>query len=116
MRSGWAEMPADKHNSHNRAVELQFRSRRIVVVLTDGREISVPLKFYPTLQSATARDRLRWQVIGKGQGFHWAKLDLDLSTEGMLQGLRESIPKPVRRRPSTAKTGGPTAKRRVEMV
>lgn len=98
------------------AVELRFDVDRVIVALKDQREISVPLQFYPTLQHASVKDREAWTMIGKGQGFHWAKLDLDLSTEGMLQGLREAIPKPVRRRPNIAKTGRVTSKRRVVMV
>ena len=85
-------MPADKYD---RAFKLRFRSHRIVVVLTDGREISVPLKFYPTLQCATVRGRSRWQVIGDGQGFHWTNLDLDLSIDGLIEGIRETVHTPA---------------------
>lgn len=87
-------MNTGKNTAQNQAHNLQFRSRRIVVALTDGREISVPLEFFPTLERANARDRADWQSIGDGQGFHWPALDLDLSVEGLIRGMREAIPTP----------------------
>jgi hypothetical protein len=101
----------------HQAVELRFDAERVVVVLKDGREISVPLHFYPTLQRASTRERAAWTLIGKGQGFHWAKLNLDLSTDGMIQGLREIIPEPPRRGDATARGSHKAiSRRRAAMV
>lgn len=86
----------------NRAVDLRFAPRRLVVVLDDGREVSVPLDFYPSLAGATRTQRAAWEVIGDGQGFHWPSLDLDLSVEGLLRGMREAIPAPPPRRRKVA--------------
>jgi hypothetical protein len=80
----------------NRATGLQFRHDRLVVALHDGREVHVPLSLYPTLQSATATQRQAWQMIGPGKAFHWPQLDLDLSVDGLINGLREAIPRPPR--------------------
>ena len=77
-----------------RAVEMRFRAGRMIVGLADGREFSVPLEFYPTLREASQRDRSTWEMIGDGQGFHWPRLDLDLSVEGVIMGQREEIPAP----------------------
>jgi hypothetical protein len=33
-------------------------------------------------------------MIGIGNAFHWAELDLDLSVDGLIQGCREMIPAP----------------------
>jgi hypothetical protein len=33
-------------------------------------------------------------LIGPGKGFHWEDLDLELSVEGLLQGIPEGIPRP----------------------
>ncbi|WP_246335790.1 DUF2442 domain-containing protein [Azomonas macrocytogenes] len=54
----------------------------------DGRLISTPLAWYPRLLNATPAQRSNWEVCGAGQGIHWPDLDEDLSTEGMLRGLR----------------------------
>lgn len=93
MPTGNGKTRGTKSNT-NVATGLRFVSDRLIVMLKDGREISLPLRLYPTLQHATRTDREQWQIIGSGRGFHWAKLDLDLSTEGLVQGLREAIPRP----------------------
>ena len=79
------------------AVGLRFERGRLVVVLDDGREVSVPLDWYPTLQRARPGVRSQWRPIGRGVGFHWPKLDLDLSVRGIVSGLPEIIPAPPRR-------------------
>src|SRR3954465_15917555 len=56
------------------------------VDLSDGRTIAVPLAWFPRLGHATQRERTKWRLIGKGHGIHWAKLDEDISVEGLLAG------------------------------
>jgi hypothetical protein len=58
------------------------------VDLVDGRTISVPLAWYPRLLHATPEQRANWQVAGAGYGIHWPDVDEDLSTDGLLRGLR----------------------------
>ena len=56
------------------------------VDLSDGRSISVPLSWYPRLLHASAGERKRWRLIGKGVGIHWEDIDEDISVEGLLAG------------------------------
>ena len=56
------------------------------VDLSDGRSISAPLAWYPRLLRATAAERKRWRLIGRGLGIHWTDLDEDISVEGLLAG------------------------------
>jgi hypothetical protein len=58
----------------------------LVVDLTDGRTISVPLAWYPRLLYGSPQERNNWQLIGMGEGIHWPDLDEDLSTEGIVFG------------------------------
>jgi hypothetical protein len=58
------------------------------VDLIDGRTIIVPLAWYPRLLHATPEQRANWQVAGAGFGIHWPEVDEDLSTDGLLRGLR----------------------------
>jgi len=58
------------------------------VDLIDGRTIIVPLAWYPRLLHATPEQRANWQVAGAGFGIHWPDVDEDLSTDGLLRGLR----------------------------
>jgi len=55
------------------------------VRLSDGREIGVPLEWFPKLRDATPEQRSRWKLIGKGVGIHWPDLDEDLSVAGLLR-------------------------------
>jgi hypothetical protein len=55
------------------------------VALADGREISVPLSWYPRLEKASPKDRKNWQLIGGGLGIHWESLDEDVSVESLLR-------------------------------
>jgi len=78
----------------NRAIALRFDADRLVIQLKDGRELSIPLEHYPTLFRATPRERDQWEILGAGRALHWELLDLDLSVEGLLNGLSERIPHP----------------------
>ena len=58
------------------------------VQLSDGRDISVPLSWYPRLVHATPEERGRWELIGGGEGIHWPDLDEDISVEMLLAGRK----------------------------
>jgi hypothetical protein len=85
---------SSRKSSKLRAMALRFDRGRLVVELSDGREVSVPLDWYPSLERATARQRKQWMLLGDGQAFHWPSLDLDLSLSGVTQGLPEALPRP----------------------
>lgn len=69
-----------------RVVDVQITEDMLTVRLMDGRQISVPLEWYPRLARASATERAKWEVAGGGYGIHWPELDEDLSTEGLLRG------------------------------
>jgi hypothetical protein len=69
-----------------RVTEVSFTDSALSVALKDGRTITVPLTWYPTLLEATPKQRLNWKIAGGGYGIHWPDLDDDLSTEGLLRG------------------------------
>lgn len=55
--------------------------------LEDGRFISVPLAFYPTLALAPPAERGKFEISGSSA--YWPKLDADIGVEGLLAGARE---------------------------
>ena len=65
--------------------DVSFDPEMLQVSLSDGREIRVPLEWFPTLRDASPEERLHWRLIGKGIGIHWPGLDEDLSLEGLLR-------------------------------
>jgi hypothetical protein len=58
----------------------------LIVDLTDGRTLSVPLAWYPRLAHGTPAERDHWRLIGRGEGIHWPELDEDISVDGLLAG------------------------------
>lgn len=78
---------AEKLLSEARVHNVHCTMERLVVDLEDGREISVPLRWYPRLAKASPEQRSNWHKAGAGYGIHWPDLDEDLSVEGLLLGL-----------------------------
>lgn len=70
------------------AVSVKCTDKKLVVSLVDGRELSVPLAWFPRLEQATATQRANYELLGEGEGVHWPELDEDISIEGLLQGQR----------------------------
>ena len=60
----------------------------LMVDLSDGRTITVPLAWFPRLAQGTPAERANWRLIGGGVGIHWPDLDEDISVEGLLAGRR----------------------------
>jgi hypothetical protein len=60
----------------------------LMVHLSDGRIISVPLAWFSRLMHGTAAERSSWTLIGDGEGIHWPGLDEDISVESLLAGRR----------------------------
>ena len=68
------------------ASEIWFDDNFMHIRLLDGREVSVPLEWFPKLRDATEEQRKKWRLIGRGVGIHWEELDEDISVEGILKG------------------------------
>ncbi|RCW30059.1 DUF2442 domain-containing protein [Marinilabilia salmonicolor] len=66
------------------AVNLWFDDRKLHLVLEDGREVSVPLEWFPLLRDASSKQLSNWRFIGDGEGIHWEDLDEDLLVEALL--------------------------------
>ena len=67
------------------AIDVSTDDSSLRVVLADGRELAVPLEWFPRLRDATAEQRRNWRFIGRGQGIHWPDVDEDISVAGLLR-------------------------------
>jgi len=68
-----------------RAVKVGFTGAELLNVrLEDGREIAVPLAWFPRLANATETQRQNVRLIGHGVGIHWPDIDEDISVENLL--------------------------------
>lgn len=70
----------------------------IWVELRDGRQLGVPLVYFPRLLHASPHQRCNLQITGGGGGLHWPDLDEDLSVERLLLGPGEETAVEVVRR------------------
>ena len=68
------------------AKKVAFKSDFLCLYLTDGREIRVPLEFYPRLKNAKKQQRENYKISGLGTSIHWPDIDEDLSVEGIVAG------------------------------
>lgn len=74
------------------AEAVRFEGASMVVDLTDGRTLSVPLAWFPRLMVATP-EQLR-QVRISRRGLHWEELDEDVSVAGLLAGRGDQTGRP----------------------
>ena len=68
------------------ASDIWFDSDMMHIRLLDGREISVPIEWFPKLRDATEEQRKKWRLIGRGVGIHWEEIDEDISISALLKG------------------------------
>ncbi len=68
------------------ATKLTFSDDSFTVYLDDGRNINIPLAWYPRLLSGNKKEREQYEFIGGGEGVHWPKLNEDIQVEGLLAG------------------------------
>lgn len=72
-------------NKSKKAVNIAFENSKMIVFLEDGRELSIPLEWFPRLRKATDEQLNKWRLIGKGEGIHWEEIDEDVSIENLLE-------------------------------
>jgi hypothetical protein len=69
------------------AVRVSFNDNNLSVELADGRQISVPLSYFPRLLKASSEQRNKYVISGGGTGLHWEEIDEDISVNGLLVGI-----------------------------
>lgn len=67
-----------------RARKVSFDADNMWVELTDGRQLGVPLAYFPRLLNATGAQRESFIISGGGSGIHWDDLDEDISVRALL--------------------------------
>lgn len=67
------------------AESVRFGEDTLIVRLSDGREISVPLEWFPRLRDATPEQRENWRLISRGIGIHWEDVDEDIAVATLLR-------------------------------
>ena len=67
------------------AVNVRFTPDALIVSLSDGREVSTPLEWFPRLRDATPKQRKNWRLIARGIGIHWEDVDEDIAVSTLLR-------------------------------
>ena len=69
------------------AKRVWFDNENMWLELTDGRQLSVPLAYFPRLLHATSEQCQKYEMSGGGTGIHWEEIDEDISVSGLLFGI-----------------------------
>ena len=69
------------------ATRVRFDADVMWLDLADGRQLGVPLAYFPRLLQASPAERNTFTVSGGGTGLHWDGLDEDISVAALLMGV-----------------------------
>jgi hypothetical protein len=72
--------------SVQRADWMSCSETELVVRLTDGRALSVPLAWFPRLAAASVTIRGQYELVGGGEGIRWPGIDIDIAGPALLLG------------------------------
>lgn len=67
------------------ATDISFTNEKMVIYFQDGRELAIPLEWFPKLRSASIEQLKKWRFIGDGEGIHWKELDEDVLVANLLE-------------------------------
>jgi len=79
-----------------RAVKTEPRANTVVyrpkqhalqIALTNGAAIMLPVNLIPDLRRASPQEIRAVEILGRGGGLHWERLDLDLSVPGLFSSV-----------------------------
>ena len=70
-----------------KAKKVWFDNENMWLELTDGRQLSVPLAYFPRLLHAAPEQLQKYEMSGGGTGIHWEEIDEDISVSGLLLGI-----------------------------
>lgn len=68
------------------AKSVRFDDSTMWVGLADGRQLRVPLAFFPRLLNASPEQRQAFVISGGGLGLHWDALGEDISVPALFVG------------------------------
>ena len=69
------------------ALKLHFDEHSMWVELADGRNLGIPLAYFPRLLNATREQREQYIISGGGTGLHWEELNEDILVENLFLGI-----------------------------
>ena len=70
---------------------VRFANDHIVAVLSDGREVGIPLAWSERLSAATSSQRKNYEIEDFGTSIHWPAVDEDIGLATFLGVSEEAI-------------------------
>lgn len=67
-----------------RAKKVWFDDYNMWITLIDGRQLSIPKAYFPSLANADESELQNYELSGNGIGIHWDSLDEDLYVPNLL--------------------------------
>lgn len=80
------------------AVEIEFQDNMLVLKLSDGRQVWLPMnkiRWLGWLWAATPNQRAQWKILPQGFGVYWDELDDGFEVEHALSACSLAIKEPV---------------------
>ena len=71
------------------AAKVWFDQYNMWVNLSDGRQLSVPLEYFPRLLNASPTQREKYVLSGNGTGIHWEEIYEDISVPELLMEKKD---------------------------
>lgn len=71
-----------------RALAARVQGSTLIVSLVDGREVRVPLSWFPRLAAGSPARRANLRFTEGGRAIHWPELDEDIGVEPLLATAR----------------------------
>ncbi|MCB1215003.1 MAG: DUF2442 domain-containing protein [Deltaproteobacteria bacterium] len=62
-------------------MKLKIEKEKIIGMMSDGREVAIPIAWYDRLANATTKQIKNFQISPGGYGIHWPDIDEDISVK-----------------------------------
>ena len=81
-----ARMAAERDHAHATAARYDRRTKRVIIRLHSGLELTIPPHLVEGLADATPEALSAIEISPSGLGLHWPQLDADLYVPALLEG------------------------------
>lgn len=78
---------ARKTKDYPEIIDLKILKDSISARMSDGREMSVPIAWFPRLAGAKKSHLKNFEISPGGYGVHWPDIDEDISIKAFVDGL-----------------------------
>ncbi len=80
-------LPLRKTKDYPAIMSVRAEMDKIIAVMSDGREVSIPIAWFPKLMNATDKQRAKMEISPGGYGIYWPEIDEDISVKAFVDGI-----------------------------